>query len=122
MKDSWPKAAQVLASGGSASEAAAAAGVSLRTVQRWRSDEPEFVEAVDEGRAQMLAEAAGLLAAETMRAVTKLGEIIESGEERHALTASRVVLAMASRYRLDQVLEQRIRDLETAAGIRQPGS
>jgi hypothetical protein len=29
---------------------------------------------------------------------------------------------MASRYRLDQVLEQRIRDLETAAGIRQPGS
>ena len=67
----------------------------------------------------MLTEAAGLLAHTTTAAARKLGEIIEEGEERHSLTASRIVLEMASRYRVDQALEIRIRSLEIAAGVRQ---
>ncbi len=67
----------------------------------------------------MLTEAAGLLAAATTAASRKLAEIIDTGEERHQLTAARVVLDMASRYRVDQALEHRINALEMAAGLRQ---
>ena len=62
--------------------------------------------------------AAGLLAHTTTAAAHKLAEIIDTGEERHALTASRIVLDMASRYRIDQALESRIIDLEMAAGLK----
>ena len=58
----------------------------------------------------------------TTAAVRKLAEIIEVGEERHALTASRIVLEMASRYRIDQALELRINALELAAGLRHRGT
>ena len=58
MKESWHKAAQVLAAGGSTSDAAKAAGVTSRTVRKWKADEPPFVDAVDDGRARMLSESA----------------------------------------------------------------
>ena len=66
----------------------------------------------------MLAEAAGLLAFHTTAAAQKLGEIIESGEERHQLAASRVVLDMAARYRIDRAIEDRIAALEVAVSLR----
>jgi hypothetical protein len=69
----------------------------------------------------MLTESAGLLAAESTAAVRKLGEIIETGEDHHALSAARAVLDLASRYRLDQALEHRITSLEIAAGLRGDG-
>ena len=119
MKDSWPKAAETLASGGSNADAAKVAKVTTRTVQRWRADEPRFADAVEDCRSEMLIEVAGLLAHTTTAAARKLGEIIDTGEERHALTASRIVLDMASRYRIDQALEHRINALEMAAGLRQ---
>ena len=89
-----------------------------RTVLRWRADEVRFGDHVETLRSEMLTEAAGLLAHATTTAVRKLAEIIEEGEKRHALTASRVVLDMASRYRMDQALEHRITTLEMAAGLR----
>ena len=118
MKPSWGKAALALASGGSNTDAAKAAGVTSRTVTRWRADEVAFADRLEDLRSEMLTEAAGLLAAATTTAAGRLAEIIEVGEERHALTASRIVLDMASRYRIDQALELRISDLETAAGLR----
>ena len=60
----------------------------------------------------------GLLAAETAAAARKLGELIENGEDHHALSAAKTVLEMASRYLDDQTQERRISDLETAAGLR----
>lgn len=54
----------------------------------------------------------------TTAAAVRLAEIIEVGEERHQLTASRAVLELASRYRVDQALEHRIKALEMAAGLR----
>jgi len=119
MKDSWGKAALALASGGSNADAAKAAKVTTRTVTRWRNDEVQFADAVDDCRSQFLNEAAGLLAAETTAAARKLGELIENGEDHHALTAARIVLEMASRYRTDQTLENRIGSLEVAAGLRE---
>ena len=119
MKPSWGKAALSLAAGQSNADAAKAAGVTIRTVTRWRADEVVFADRIEDLRSEMLTEAAGLLAHTTTAAVLKLALIIEEGEERHQLTASRVVLDMASRYRVDQALELRINALEMAAGLRQ---
>ncbi len=119
MKPSWGKAALALASGGSNTDAAKAAGVTSRTVARWRADELAFADRIEDLRSEMLTEAAGLLAAATTAAAARLAEIIEVGEERHQLTASRLVLELASRYLNDQALERRISDLEMAAGLRE---
>jgi len=118
MKPSWGKAALTLAAGGSNTEAAKAAGVNVRTVARWRADEVVFADAVDDARASMLTETAGLLAATTTAAARRLEDIIETGEERHALAASRVVLDMAARYRSDRAIEDRIAALEVAVSLR----
>jgi len=119
MKPSWGKAALALAAGQSNADAAKAAQVTERTVTRWKADEVAFSDRIEDLRSEMLTEAAGLLAHATAAAAGRLAEIIEVGEERHQLTASRIVLDMASRYRVDQALELRISDLETAAGLRQ---
>jgi len=118
MKPSWGKAALALAAGQSNADAAKAAAVTERTVTRWKADEVAFADRIEDLRSEMLTEAAGLLAHTTTAAAHKLAEIIEVGEERHQLTASRLVLELASRYRVDQALELRISDLETAAGLR----
>ena len=118
MKQTWPRAAQVLASGGTTADAAKAADVTTRTVRKWRADEPPFADAVDDARARMLAETAGLLAATTTAAARRLEDIIESGEERHQLAASRIVLDMAARYRSDRAIEDRIEALELAVSLR----
>jgi len=118
MKPSWGKAALALAAGQGNADAAKAAGVNTRTVTRWRADEVAFADRIEDLRSEMLTEAAGLLAFTTTAAVLKLALIIEEGEERHQLTAARVVLDMASRYRVDQALELRINALELAAGLR----
>jgi len=119
LRDSWVKGAMTIASGGSNADAGKAAKVSARTIQRWRADEVQFAAAVVEFRVEFLSEAAGLLAAETTAAAAKLGELIETGEDHHALSAAKTVLEMASRYLNDQTQERRISDLETAAGLRQ---
>jgi len=111
-------AVEVLAAGGTSTEAAKAAGVTVRTIRRWRNDEPRFADSVDDARSQMLAEAAGILAASSTVAALRLAEIVQSEEERHALTAARVVLDQASRYKNDQALEDRISALELAVGVR----
>jgi len=118
MKPSWGKAALTLAAGGSNTEAAKAAGVNVRTVARWRADEVSFADRIEALRSEMLTEAAGLLAATTTDAALRLAEIVRSEEERHALTAARVVLDQASRYKNDQALEDRISALEMAVGVR----
>ncbi len=118
MKPSWGKAALALAAGQGNADAAKAAGVTSRTVARWRADEVAFADRIEDLRSEMLTEAAGLLAHTTTAAAHKLAEIIDTGEERHQLTAARVVLEMASRYRVDQALEHRIKALEMEAGLR----
>ena len=118
MKDSWTKAALVIASGGTNTAAGKAAGVDRRTVQRWRADEVQFADTIESLRSEFLNEASGLLAHNATAAARKLGVLIENGEDHHALTAARIVLDMASRYRQDQSLEDRLNALEMAAWMR----
>jgi len=118
MKESWPMAVEVLAAGGTSTEAAKAAQVTVRTIRRWRIDEPRFADAIDDGRSVMLAEAAGILAFHTTAAAAKLGQIIETGAEHHQLRAAQIVLDQASRYRSDRAIEDRIQALEVAVSLR----
>lgn len=118
MKPSWGKAALALAQGDSIATAARAASVTKRTVQRWKSDEVRFADEVETLRSEMLVEAAGLLAHAATSAARRLEALIAGGEDRHALSAAKTVLEMASRYRADQALESRITALEMAAGLR----
>ena len=73
MKPSWGKAALALAAGQSNADAARAAGVTTRTVTRWRADEVAFADRIEDLRSEMLTEAAGLLAHTTTAAARKLG-------------------------------------------------
>jgi len=118
MKDSWPKAAAVLAGGGTTADAARAAAVTPRTVRKWRADEPPFADAIDDGRSRMLSESAGLLASATADAARKLAELIETGAEHHQLRAAQIVLDQAARYRTDRAIEDRIQALELAVSLR----
>jgi len=118
MKDSWPKAAAILAAGGTTADAARAAAVTPRTVRKWKADEPRFADSIDDGRSVMLAEAAGILAFHTTAAAAKLGQIIETGAEHHQLRAAQIVLDQAARYRTDRAIEDRIQALEVAVALR----
>ncbi len=118
MKETWPAAAEVLARGGTATAAADAAGVDPRTVRRWRADEPQFEDFIEDARALMMAETASLLAHQSAAAARKLAEIVEHGREDHALTAATKTLEIALKWRSDVAIENRIRSLETAAGLR----
>ena len=82
IKETWPKAALTLAGGGSNTDAAKAAGVSKRTVLRWRAGEVTFADQVEVIRSEMFAESAGLLAHTTTAASRKLAEIIKGGTSR----------------------------------------
>ncbi len=75
MKPSWGKAALALAAGQSNADAAKAAGVTSRTVARWRADEVAFADRIEDLRSGMLTEAAGLLAHATTAAAVRLAEI-----------------------------------------------
>ena len=118
MKTTWPKAVEVLAAGGTSTEAAKAAQVTARTIRRWRNDEPRFADSIDDTRTRMLAAAAGILAASTTAAAHRLAEIVQSEEERHSLTAARIILDQAARYRSDRAIEDRISALEVAVSLR----
>ena len=115
MKDSWPRAARSLAEGGTVTDAAKAAGVDPRTVRRWRSDEPQFSDAVEDSRAEMLSAAAASVAS------LRLADIAKNSPPRYALPASKTILEVASRYRSDLQIEQRLRQLEVVSGLRRAG-
>lgn len=118
--ETWPAAAEVLARGGTITEAAKAAKVERHTVARWRDDEPLFADAIRDGRAEMVDRASGVLSEATARAAAVLSEIFEDAgvAPQFRQSAAKSVLELASRYRADVALEERIRTLEMAAGLR----
>lgn len=118
--ESWPRAALILAEGGTTEAAAEAAGVTARTIQRWRADEPEFADAVADARSRMLDRATGRLAASTSVFAETLATLAadESVRPQYRIAASRSGLEFASRYLADVHFEERLRSLEMAAGLR----
>jgi hypothetical protein len=107
-----------LARGATVAEAAAAAGVSVRTVHRRLSD-PGFVKEVSRLRGRMVTEAAGRLADALSEAGTVLRLLVRSDNERTALAACQALLDNALRVRQADELEQRLQALEEAEAARQ---
>lgn len=78
------KALEALAAGGSVDEAAAAAGVTVRTVYRWRTS-PDFAGALRAANAEGLRELARLVAASSREAVEYLRAVIADVKAPHGV-------------------------------------
>lgn len=93
-----PAALVALAQGRPVTEAAQAAGVTRRTVERWRTD-PTFEDQVTRLRADMLSDAAGRLSAASTAAVDALVALLddESGHVRARAATSLLQAVLAVR-------------------------
>lgn len=110
-------AAAVLASGGTRQDAAAAAGLSDRTIRRRLSD-PDFRALVGDCRQRIAADVLSGAAGLAGRAVERLGELVEDENGHIALQAARAVLTVAGTYGQAAELAERIEALERALKMR----
>jgi hypothetical protein len=124
MKDTWPAAAETIARGGTINAAATAANVTRQTVARWMADEPTFADTVAETRHRMVDAATGTLTAATVAWAETLANLATdpSVAPQFRIAACRAGLELAARYRNDTTIEERIRSLELAAGLRNGAS
>jgi hypothetical protein len=111
-----------LAAGMTGAEAARAAGVSERTVDRRLSD-PTFRARVSEAQAAALGRAISQLGAGATRAATTLLDLLDSASsETVKLSAAVKILELAGRLRMDIQVEQELADLRAqVAALRGPG-
>ena len=109
-----------LATGGPVEQAAAAAGLSVRTVYR-RLNEPSFRSRLTAARDELIVSALGELAAVAAEAVATLQRLLSSPDERVQLGAARTLLDQTLRLREAVLLEQRIARLEREQSQRQRG-
>ncbi len=98
----WLNAALAVAAGQPASVAAAAAGVTVRTVRRWLK-RPAFKAAVEEIRSQLVSETLGKLLAQNGAAVDTLAALMKSEQDQVKLAAaSRLLeLTLKTRHQVD---------------------
>ena len=112
------EAAAVLGSGGTNSEAAEVAGVTVRTITRWRGD-PAFAAEVRQLTATGLDTATRVLAAGAAAAARYLVEVAE-GKARadpNRVNAARLVLTIGPEIAAATDREARLAALEQAVGI-----
>ncbi|MGW2580630.1 hypothetical protein ACWCYZ_04700 [Streptomyces virginiae] len=111
MTTNRPAAVLALAQGRSNHQAATDAGVSTRTVLRWREDE-QFLQDIAEARTQLLRLAVGRLAAGAVKAVDTLVDALDTERGQARVQAAKVLLdaTLALRESLD--LEERLTALE----------
>jgi hypothetical protein len=109
--------AALLAGGKTIAGVAEAAGVSERTVRRWRG-EAEFREMVAALRSEAIAEATGVLKAATVQAAGVLAELLSDERAGIRLQASRSVIELALALRASEEFERRIVELELLLAAR----
>lgn len=110
-------AAEVLAAGGSYTDAGEASGRSKRTIVRWMAD-AAFARHVADLRAERLSEVAGRLAQMAPRAVDVLADALEDDNTLIRLRAATDVLSWSIRLRRAADLEARMLEVERRQGIR----
>jgi hypothetical protein len=103
-----------LAAGATHEQAAAAAGVSLRTVGRRMAD-PDFRKLVDREQDSILERFTGGAAAKLGETLERLGELIHSTKELVALGACRTLAELLLRVREATTVGRRLRELENAS-------
>jgi hypothetical protein len=105
------QAALLLAAGRSTAQAAAGVGMCKRTILRWLKC-PEFVARVTGLRAELFKRGGGVLARCTTQAAGRLGRLLESDDERVALSAARSVLTLGKTIQEAVEFEQRLAAIE----------
>ena len=110
-------AAEVIASGGSYTDAGEACGRSKRTIIRWMSD-PDFARLVADLRAERLSEVAGRLAELAPRAVQVLADAMDSELPAERLRGAQLALEWSIRLRRAADLEVRMLEVERRQGLR----
>jgi hypothetical protein len=106
-----PAAITALAQGQTTAQAAEAAGVHIRTVQRWVND-PDFAIEVRDARKDLLQHAVGRLAAGAAQAVDTLLAALTDKDTRNRVQAARVLLDTLLPLRESLDLEERLAALE----------
>jgi len=104
-------AAVALASGKNIAEAAAAAGMTERTVQRWKED-PQFIARVEELRSEIVHDVAGRLAASMTRAAETLEGLLHSSNERVKLSAAMQIIGLGLKVTELSEIQKKIEELE----------
>ncbi len=112
--------AGALATGATRAEAAAAAGVSTRTVHRRLSD-PDFRALVADCRARITGDVLSGAAGLAGRAVERLGELLEDENAHVALGAARTILTVAADFGERAELAERLAALEAVLKARPTG-
>lgn len=101
-----------MATGLTNGQAAAAAGISVRTAQR-RLKDPDFCRQIQETRASMLDACVGKLANAALDAADTLQTLIKRSEsEKTKLAAARAILELFPKLQQLQEFEQRLAALE----------
>jgi hypothetical protein len=109
--DKWQPAALKLAHGSPLADAAAASGVDVRTLYRWRK-KPAFAAAVTRYRDEMAAEAVGRMSAALGKAVDTLVALLDAPEPFVRLRAATALLESCAKWRGDVEMAARVRELE----------
>lgn len=110
----WVLAALELAQGATAPIAAAAAGVSVPTLNRWKRI-PRFQEKVDALRTQLLSQTVGQLVALHTAAVNALGGLLADPNSSVRLGAASKILTLTLAAREHLETSKKIERLETIA-------
>lgn len=118
-KNGRPAAVLALASGETVAAAARKAGVTERTVYRWRQDDA-FRREVDQARAEMFSRALGCMAEGAASAALVLRQLcLKAKSENVKLGAARALLEQGPKLRESVELEERLRALEERAAADQ---
>lgn len=113
-----PAAVAALAAGATAKDAAAAAGISERTIHR-RLDDPAFLAVVGRARATLFAAALGALAREAAASVDLLAAVRDDSDAPPNVRrqAARDILTVGDQLRATTDLAERLAAVEIALGI-----
>jgi len=107
------RAVELLAAGASASETAAALGVSDRTVRRW-AQKPEFRKALEAAQAELWGHLVRRLRALGDRALSTLAEILgdRNAPPSPRVSAAKTVLELSLKLNEIEELKRRVEELE----------
>jgi hypothetical protein len=105
------QAALLLASGRSTAQTAAGVEVCQRTILRWLKD-ADFAARVIGLRREFFKRSGGVLARCTTHAASRLGRLLESDDERVALSAARSVLGPGKQIQDAVEFEERLVSIE----------
>ena len=112
LKERQIRALPIILGAKSLEEGCRQAKITSTTFRSWLNDYPEFKQALEDGRNQLVADAMTRLRQGIGKAVDKLLILIDSESEEIARKAATSVIEMALKLRESEEVEQRIESIE----------